>query len=118
MDKAAARSTFAAAIDIAKSIESDDYFRSQALASIAESQAKSGDFDAAIENNETILVKRNVHLYNIARAMVQVGDREQFKRILITLAQDLYTAYKVAGLLFEAYKDQSRCLSKVIRLLI
>jgi hypothetical protein len=39
--------------------------------------------------------------YYITRSMVQAGDREQFKRILILSAQELDTAYGVAALLFD-----------------
>jgi hypothetical protein len=117
VDKKAAKSTFDAALEIAKRIE-DDHQRAPTLTRIAESQAKAGDFDAAGETSKTILVRRDVRLYNVARAMVRTGDREQFKRTLIPCSQDLNTAYQMAGLLFEVYKNQSRTLSEVIQHLI
>jgi hypothetical protein len=108
---------FDAALHMVQSI-TEDYYRSEALAKIAEQQAQAGQFDAAIDTSKFILVERGVHLYYIIKAMIQAGDREVFKRILVSSAQDLLTTYKVVGLLFEVYKDQSKSLSETILRLV
>jgi hypothetical protein len=113
VDKDDAKRTLDAAVQSAKNIE-DNSGRSQSLAKIAELQAKAGDFDAALDTSKAIIVARQSYLYYIITAMIRAGDKDHFKEILISSAQDLYTAYRMIGLLFDVYKHQSRELSTTL----
>jgi hypothetical protein len=69
----------------------------------------------AIDTSKAILVEE-VIIYTIyLRAMIRAGDREYFKRFLISYAQNLHDVYQMIGPLFEVYRDQSKPLSETIR---
>ncbi|MEQ8754790.1 MAG: ATP-binding protein [Coleofasciculus sp. G1-WW12-02] len=104
---------FTAAIDTAKQIE-DSSKRAWALVEIAKAQVKAISIEQALLTAEKILINRNQHLPNIAAAFVETGDKENFKRLLITCAYYLDAAYKMCGHLAKLYPTQATDIAKII----
>jgi hypothetical protein len=63
---------------------------------------------------ETILTERNKRLPEIAESLFKVGDKTDFKRLLIPCASYLDAAYRMCGLLARLYPKQATSIAAVI----
>jgi hypothetical protein len=105
---------FAAALEVTKQIE-DEWKRSQTLAQIAEEQVRVGLGQQALKTAETILTEREWHLPKVAAAFVRIGDKANFKRLLIPCAYYLDATYSICGQLARLYPEQAAAVAKVVR---
>lgn len=108
-----ARETFTLALQTAQQIE-DEAKRAEALGAIAESQVKAGFSEQAVRTAGLILTKRNEHLPEIASALVEAGDKEHFKQLLIPCAYYIDSAYEMCGLLARLYPEQAGAIAEVV----
>ena len=61
-----------------------------------------------------ILTNCNKCLPEIAEALVEVGDKAHFKRLLIPCASYLDATYRMCGLLTRLYSEQATALAQVV----
>lgn len=93
------------AIATAERIE--DGTQESALKKIAIIQAERGLGEDAVRTAELIIKSKEVHLPEIAEALIGAGDREHFKRLLLPCAHDPESAGKMFLLLLKAYPRQA-----------
>jgi hypothetical protein len=113
-EREAARSTFTAVLQTVQAIQ-QEWMHISALRAIATIQAQVGFGEQALRTAEAILTDRNEHLPEIAKALVEVGDRENFKRLLVPCAYYLDAAYRMCGLLARVYPEQASAVAEVVR---
>jgi hypothetical protein len=97
-----ARAAFGEAIAAARRIR-DTYDQSGALAKIANAQVAAGQSDLAIRTAEMILDRQDSLLPELARHLLKRGDRNAMKRLLSPCAEKLAGAYRMCGVLLDAY---------------
>jgi len=91
----------------------DDWRRAGALRDIATAQAKHGCAADALRTSALILLERNEHLSDIAKAFAETGDKEHFKRLLLPCAAHLDAAYTMCGHLAQLYSPQAAGVAAV-----
>ncbi|MBE9125908.1 MULTISPECIES: hypothetical protein [unclassified Coleofasciculus] len=106
--------TLTAALQAKDKIE-DEQKLIQALKAIVGMQVMAGKGEEAVRTAEKILTERNLYLPGIASWLVETGDRENFKRLLIPCVYYLDTAYQMCGLLAKLYPDQATDIVKVVK---
>jgi tetratricopeptide (TPR) repeat protein len=106
-------STLAAALRAKDRIE-DEQKRVNALRVKAQIQAMVGKGEEAVRTVEAILTERNLYLPRIASWLVETGDRENFKRLLIACAYYLDAAYQMCGYLAQLYSEKAKAVAKVV----
>jgi tetratricopeptide (TPR) repeat protein len=84
-----------------------DGSQESALKEIAVIQAERGLGEDAVRTAEMINKSKEVHLPEIAEALLEAGDREHFKRLLLPCAHDPESAGKMFLLLLKAYPEQA-----------
>ncbi len=109
-----AKEVFDQALKVADGIKDGDE-RAWALRAIAEALAKAGQGERAVEVAERIQIERNKHLPAIAAALVEAGDKENFKRLLLPCAYHLDAAYEMCRLLARVYPQQAMAIAEVVR---
>ncbi|MEQ8537592.1 MAG: AAA family ATPase [Coleofasciculus sp. D1-CHI-01] len=87
----------------------------KALKAIAGIQVMAGKGEEAVKTAEKILTERKLYLPGIASWLVETGDRENFKRLLIPCAYYLHTAYQMCGCLAKLYPVQATDIAKVVK---
>jgi len=78
-------------------------------------QIKGGYGEHALHTAKLILTSREMHLPQIADALVDVGDKDHFKRLLIPCACYLDAAYLMCGLLARVYPEQASAIAKIVK---
>ncbi|MEQ9621144.1 AAA family ATPase [Coleofasciculus chthonoplastes] len=86
----------------------------QALKAIAGIQVMAGKGEDAVRTAEKILTELNLYLPGIASWLVETGDRENFKRLLIPCAYYLDAAYQMCGHLANLYPNQASDIGKIV----
>ncbi len=86
----------------------------RALKTIAGIQAMAGEGEEAVRTAETILTERNLYLPGIASWLVETGDQENFKKLLIPCAYYLDAAYQMCRLLARLYPEKAEEIAKVV----
>ncbi|HLO48893.1 MAG TPA: hypothetical protein VK211_10805, partial [Kamptonema sp.] len=109
----AAQDTYATSIKLVHKIKNDG-IQAKLLETVAKSQAKSSFGALAIRTTDMVLINRNKHLPNIAKVMAEIGDRDNFKRLLIPSAYYLDAAYEICGHLALLYPKQAAAIAKVV----
>jgi hypothetical protein len=87
----------------------------QALKAIAGIQVMAGKGEDAVRTAEKILTELNLYLPGIASWLVETGDRENFKRLLIPCAYYLDAAYQMCGHLAQLYPNQASDIGKIVK---
>jgi len=87
----------------------------QALKAIAGIQVMAGKGEDAVRTAEKILTELNLYLPGIASWLVETGDRENFKRLLIPCAYYLDAAYQMCGHLAQLYPNQTSDIAKIVK---
>ncbi|GAK56349.1 tetratricopeptide repeat domain protein [Candidatus Vecturithrix granuli] len=108
-----AQMTFIMAIKIAQTIEEVED-RVKVLQTIAHTQIRAGFGEQAVQTAMTILTNRNKHLPEIAETLVDVGNKEHFKQLLIPCAAYLDSAYRMCGLLARLYPEQATAIAEIL----
>ncbi len=88
--------------------------RAEALAVIAETEARIGLGEDAVRTAELIIDNRARHLSGIARAFSTAGNKQGFKRLLISCACYPYSAYWICALLAQLYPEQASKVSRAV----
>lgn len=90
--------------------------RAEVVATLAAAQAAAGRGAQALETTSAILIRRSEHLPSVAAALLEAGDREHFKRLLLSCAPDLNTnaAFRMGGLLAQAYPEQRSAVGRIL----
>ncbi|GAB4207975.1 MAG: hypothetical protein Fur006_66370 [Coleofasciculaceae cyanobacterium] len=86
----------------------------QALKIIAGIQAMAGKGEEAVRTAETILTERNLYLPRVASWLVEIGDRANFKKLLIPCAYYLDAAYEMCGYLARLYPEKAEEIAQVV----
>lgn len=111
--KEASQDTYTKSIELVHKIQ-DDAIKAELLETVAKSQAKSSFGTLAIRTTDRILMNRNKHLLNVAKVLAEVGDRENFKHLLIPCAYYWDAAYEICGHLALLYPEQAAAVAKVV----
>ncbi len=82
------------------------------IRNIAGDQARTHLPDEAIVTAGVILVDREKHLPALVESFLQGGDRAAFKELLIPCAAQRESAWKVCGLLAQAYPEQVAAIAQ------
>jgi hypothetical protein len=98
----------------AKEKITDEQKKMNALWMITQIQAMAGQVEQAFDTAEKVLINRNQLLCNIAAILVQLKDKNNFKRLLFPCAYNLETAYQMCGLIARLYPEQAELVAKVI----
>ena len=112
-DREAVQETYANALRLVRQIR-DDGIEARALETVAKSQAKSSFGFQAIRTTEMILINRYQHLPNVAAILAEIGDKQNFKRLLIPCAYYLDATYEMCGYLAKLYPEQASAVTKVL----
>lgn len=112
-ERKAAEDTYATSIKLVYKIKNDG-IEAKLLETVAKSQAMSSFGVLAIKTTEQILINRNKHLPNVAKVFAEIGDQENFKRLLISCAYYLDAAYEICGHLALLYPKQAAAVAKVV----
>lgn len=110
---AAAQATFAAAVEVTRSIE-DKYSRSEKLMWIAERLIKAQFREQAVQTITPVLTENGDTPLRVATILAEAGNREHFKQLLIPCASSLDSAYRMCGLLARLYPEQAAVVAKVV----
>ncbi len=92
----------------------DEQKRVETLSSVAAIQALAGKGEEAMRTVEEILSNRNIHLSGIASLLVETGDKNNFKRLLVPCAYYLDSAYNICGYLARLYPQNAQAIAKVV----
>ncbi|MEQ9356827.1 SMEK domain-containing protein [Coleofasciculus chthonoplastes] len=98
----------------AKEKITDEQKRLKALWRIAQIQVMAGQVEQAFNTAEKVLINRNQLLCHIAVILVQLKDKNNFKRLLVPCAYNLETAYQMCGLIARLYPEQAESVAKVV----
>jgi AAA ATPase domain/MalT-like TPR region len=112
-EKEALLKTFDAALQAKDKIE-DEKKRVEALRAIAQIQAMAGCGEQTVKTVEAILTNRNQYVPKIAAFLVETGDKQNFKKLLIPCAYYLDSAYEMCGYLARLYPEQASAVAKVL----
>ena len=93
---------------------SDQSFQALALQTLAVLQIQSGFASQALKTADIIPIIRHWHLPEIAAAFVEIGDKANFKKLLIPCAYYLDAAYRMCGHLAKLYQQQASAVAKVL----
>jgi hypothetical protein len=92
----------------------DQRGRIKLLSEIAVAQAKLGQGKKALQTTSLILASRDSLLPDIARALVDVKDKDNFKELLIPCAHYLNAAFRICGLVARLYPEQVPAIAQVV----
>ena len=112
-EKEARLKTFDAALQAKDKIE-DEKKRVEALRAIAQIQALAGCGEQTVKTVEAIVTNRNQYLPKVAAFLVETGDRQNFKKLLIPCAFYLDSAYEMCGYLARLYPEKAEAVVKVL----
>ena len=112
-EKEALLKTFDAALQAKDKID-DEKKRVESLRSIAQIQAIAGFGEQTVKTVEAILINRNQYLPKVAVFLVETGDRQNFKKLLIPCAYYLDSAYEMCEYLARLYPEQASAVAKVL----
>ncbi|MEQ9238893.1 MAG: SMEK domain-containing protein [Coleofasciculus sp. E2-BRE-01] len=106
-------------ITISAALQSKDKIKNEqkqlnALWMIAQIQTMTGQVDKAFHTAEKVLINRNQLLCHIAAILVQLKDKNNFKRLLFSYAYNIETAYQMCGLIARLYPEQAESVAKAI----
>jgi hypothetical protein len=87
--------------------------REEVLKQLAHIQTGTGFGTHVVKKAEAILADRNGRVPELAAALVEAGDKEHFKRLLIPCAYYLDSAYRMCGLLGRLYPEQAAAVAAV-----
>ncbi len=107
---------FDAALNTAQKIDNAEW-RAEALGAIAKVQAQVGEDEVARATRvEKISTRSEFHnsILEIAKALVEVGDKTHFKQLLIPCASYPDAAYRMCGLLARLYPGQATAIADVL----
>ncbi len=112
-EKEALLKTFDAALQAKDKID-DEKKRVESLRSIAQIQAIAGFGEQTVKTVEAILINRNQYIPKVAVFLVETGDRQNFKKLLIPCAYYLDSAYEMCGYLARLYPEKAEAVVKVL----
>jgi hypothetical protein len=112
-EKEALLKTFDAALQAKDKID-DEKKRVESLRSIAQIQAIAGFGEQTVKTVEAIIINRNQYLPKVAIFLVETGDRQNFKKLLIPCAYYLDSAYEMCEYLARLYPEQASAVAKVL----
>lgn len=105
---------YAEALDQARHI-SDPFDRGRALYGMNPHPAPDGFSGEALRVAEEIQIRRHAWVAEMAGVIARVGDKENFKKLLLPASADLESAYEICGILAELYPDQAANLESAVR---
>ena len=112
-EKEALLKTFDAALQAKDKID-DEKKRVESLRAIAQIQAMAGFGEQTVKTVEAILINRNQYLPKDPVFLVETGDRQNFKKLLIPCAYYLDSAYEMCGYLARLYPEQASAVVTVL----
>lgn len=112
-EKEAAGRTFAAAVETAKRIEMLP--SPHPLVEIARAQVKVDLGTEVFQTATAMLTDRNRRLPEFAQILVEAGDRDNFKQLLLPCSYFLDAAYKMCGFLARLYPEQVESVANIVR---
>lgn len=111
--ESAARDAFAFALETARNIKSEED-RAATLSHVAVALVAAGCHTQAVQTAETILTSREQFLPDVAAALVEAKDKEQFKHLLIPCAHYPDAAYRMCGLLSRLYPESTNAITEMV----
>lgn len=111
--RGAVQETYATALKLVQEIRNDG-IEARALETVAQSQAKSSFGSQAIRTTDLILINRYQHLPNVAAVLAEIGDKQNFKHLLIPCAYYLDAACEICGHLARLYPEKAEDIAKVV----
>ncbi|MEG4418608.1 ATP-binding protein [Microcoleus sp. LAD1_D5] len=93
---------------------SSQSFQALTLQTIAVIQIESGFAPQALKTADIIPIIRYWYLPEIAAAFVEIGDKTNFKKLLIPCVYYLDAAYRMCGYLARLYPEQASAVAKVL----
>jgi tetratricopeptide (TPR) repeat protein len=113
-ERAEAKEVLEQALKSVREIE-DARHKALTLMKITKKLARLGWEQEAVKVAEAIPTERVPEIAEAAEAIVEVGDKENFKRLsLIPCAYYLDAAYKMCGLLARLYPEQATAVAEVV----
>ncbi|NEO34421.1 MAG: hypothetical protein F6K36_29280 [Symploca sp. SIO3C6] len=106
--------TLTAALQAKDKIE-DKQKLMQALKAVARMEVMAGKGKEAVKTAEKILTERKLYLPGIASWLVEIGEQENFKQLLIPCAYYLDASYEMCGHLAKLYPAQVTDIAKVVK---
>ncbi len=116
-DKEEILNTLNAALKAQEKI-TDEYKQLQAIELIAYIQAMVGQVEQAFRTAGKILTNRHQILCNIATILVQIKDKDNFKKLLISCAYSSDTAYNMCTLLAMLYPEKAESVAEKVKKII
>ncbi|MEG4276315.1 hypothetical protein QUA62_02265 [Microcoleus sp. MON1_C1] len=113
-DKEEIWNTLNAAIKAQEKITDEDK-QLQAIERIAYIQAMAGQVEQAFRTAGKILTNRHQLLCNIAAILVQIQDKDNFKKLLISCVYSSDTAYKMCTILARLYPNKAESVAEKVK---
>lgn len=92
----------------------DEGVRAQILSGVAKAKIQLGQNEKSLEFLNSILIKKNIHYFEIAQAFAETNNTDYFKRLMIPCAFYLDSAYKMVGKLADLYPDHAEEIAVVL----
>ncbi|NJL67361.1 MAG: hypothetical protein HC894_12360 [Microcoleus sp. SM1_3_4] len=112
-EKEALLKTFDAALQAKDKID-DEKKCVESLRAIAQIQSLAGFGEQAVKTVEAIVTNRNQYLPKVAAFLVETGDKQNFKKLLIPCAYYLDSAYEMCGYLARLYPEKAKVVAKFL----
>ncbi len=81
---------------------------------IAQEQARAGLFADAVNTAQLLAGKYHEVFPRVAKAMVEAGDRQYYKQLLLPCAYFRLSALRMCAVLIRAYPEQAEAIGKVV----
>ncbi|ASC70402.1 hypothetical protein XM38_013400 [Halomicronema hongdechloris C2206] len=104
---------FEDAFALANSIN-QEFDRTMGIVGVARAQIRAGFSQQAVETSKEIRVNQSDYWSRLAFALAEAGDKNNFKHMLFSCANDLESAYAICIHLSQLYPEQAEEIARVV----